>query len=258
MESPERFEFKFFLNSAAHETFLGQLGHALSPDLQGGSAGVYPVVSLYYDTPDRRCYWEAWRKAPSRRKLRVRVYGSEDGRIAATSFIEVKHKVNGLGFKRRLQAELGDALDLVEGRRAAADLPLESRRVAAEAQQLVREEGFVPSCTMRYIRHAYQLAVERLEESAHCQAPLRLTVDSALMVRFENLRPKPDDDGFSTQLLPEGTRVLELKGSGPIPFALALRLARAGIRASGISKYCRAVEHLLRQTSPAGNRLHFL
>lgn len=103
------------------------------------------MVSLYYDTPDLRCYWEAWRKVPSRRKLRVRVYGSADGRIAATSFIEIKHKVNGLGFKRRLQAELDEALDLVEGRQSAADLPAGSRRIVEEAQHFVREEGLCPA-----------------------------------------------------------------------------------------------------------------
>jgi hypothetical protein len=256
MESPERFEFKFLLGGALPEDFLAQLGDALTPDRQGGSAGVYPVVSLYYDTPDLRCYWEAWRKVPSRRKLRVRVYGSADGRIAATSFIEIKHKVNGLGFKRRLQAELAEALDLVEGRQSAADLPAGSRRIVEEAQHFVREEGFVPCCTIRYLRHAYWLDADRMDESARGHPPLRVTVDSTLMVRFENLRPKPDDKGFSIQLLPAGTRVLEIKGTGAMPFALAQRLARAGIRASGMSKYCKAVEHLLHQNRPSTNRPH--
>jgi hypothetical protein len=230
MESPERFEFKFLLSSAQHAHLLAELGRALSPDRQGGPTGIYPVVSLYYDTREKQCYWEAWRKMPSRRKLRVRVYGSADGQIAPTSFIEVKHKV--------------------EGRQSGADLPVESRRIVEETQHMVREEGFAPCCTIRYLRHAYWLAVDQLDESVRGHSPLRITMDSGLMVRFENLRPEPDDRGFSIHLLPEGTRVLEIKGNGAIPFALARRLARAGIRASSMSKYCKAIEYLLQQTSP--------
>jgi hypothetical protein len=258
MESPERFEFKFLLSSAQHAHLLAELGRALSPDRQGGPTGIYPVVSLYYDTREKQCYWEAWRKMPSRRKLRVRVYGSADGQIAPTSFIEVKHKVEGLGFKRRLQTELNTALELVDGRQSGADLPVESRRIVEETQHMVREEGFAPCCTIRYLRHAYWLAVDQLDESVRGHSPLRITMDSGLMVRFENLRPEPDDRGFSIHLLPEGTRVLEIKGNGAIPFALARRLARAGIRASSMSKYCKAIEYLLQQTSPPATPIRIL
>jgi hypothetical protein len=248
MESPERFEFKFVLNDRQHEVFHSTFGARLKPDFQGGPTGIYPVVSLYYDTVDFRCYWEAWRKMPSRRKLRVRVYGSSDGQIAPTTFIEVKHKVEGLGFKRRVQTDLKTAFDLVNGRLSGDGLPLEAQTTVAETQHMVREEGFRPCCTIRYLRHAYWLSLDEEDAPARRVAPLRITVDSGLMVRFDSLEPKPDDRRFNTELLSPRTHILEIKGQGAIPFSLALRLARAGIRSSSMSKYCKAIEYLLQDS----------
>jgi hypothetical protein len=243
MDSQERFEFKFLLDARQSDAFFSTLGGALAPDLQGGPTGVYPVVSLYYDTPDHQCYWQAWRKIPSRRKLRVRVYGSCDGRIQPTSFIEVKHKVDGLGFKRRVQTELPTALGMVNGRISGSDLPREERRVVEETQRMVREEGFAPSCVIRYLRHAYWLTLGELDAACRALPPLRITMDSDLQVRFEDLEPETDDRRFAIRLLPEGARILEIKGKGAIPFTLALHLAKAGIRSSGLSKYCKAMEY---------------
>src|SRR4051812_38386739 len=111
MNSPQRFEFKFIVTAQQRDEVLATFDGALLPDANGSSLGVYPIVSLYYDTPDRRCYWEAWRGVPSRRKLRVRVYGTSDGDIPPTSFVEVKHKLDGLGVKRRVQTSLAHALE---------------------------------------------------------------------------------------------------------------------------------------------------
>jgi hypothetical protein len=110
MDTADRFEYKFLLTLDQRAALLARLDGELRPDTQGGSEGHYPIVSLYYDSPDRRCYWDNWRGVPSRRKLRVRVYGSEDGAIRPTSFIEVKHKADGRGVKRRVQTTLARAL----------------------------------------------------------------------------------------------------------------------------------------------------
>ena len=89
MNDQQRFEFKFLITARQRDEAIHHFNGALRPDTNGGS-GCYPIVSLYYDTPDRRCYWEAWRGMPSRRKLRVRVYGTTDGGIPPTAFVEVK------------------------------------------------------------------------------------------------------------------------------------------------------------------------
>src|SRR4051794_23495283 len=106
MSESERFEFKFVITARQRDDVFATFNGSLLPDVNGGAGGVYPIVSLYYDTADWHCYWEAWRGVPSRRKLRVRIYGTADGDIAPASFVEVKHKVDGLGVKRRIQTSL--------------------------------------------------------------------------------------------------------------------------------------------------------
>ena len=79
MDVAARFEFKYVLTAAERAALRARFAPRLLPDAVGAPDGRYPVVSLYCDTPDRRCHWEAWRGVPSRRKLRLRLYGSPDG-----------------------------------------------------------------------------------------------------------------------------------------------------------------------------------
>ncbi|MEY4404016.1 MAG: hypothetical protein RIR91_2051, partial [Verrucomicrobiota bacterium] len=133
-------------------------------------------ISLYYDSPDLRCYWDNWRGVPSRRKLRVRVYGSEDGAIPPTSFIEVKHKADGRGVKRRIQTTLAQALAVTQGAQPDATFSAHDLRIAEEVHRLLRLEQFRPSCVMRYDRHAYFLHLP--EEVALGREPLRVSTTS--------------------------------------------------------------------------------
>ncbi|NBV49512.1 MAG: VTC domain-containing protein, partial [Verrucomicrobia bacterium] len=89
MEIAARFEHKILIDDARRAELLARFADRFRPDTAGSADGRYPVVSLYCDTPDRRCHWEAWRGVPSRRKLRVRIYGTRDGSIPSATFVEV-------------------------------------------------------------------------------------------------------------------------------------------------------------------------
>jgi len=235
MSEGERFEFKFLLTARQRDEVCAVFNGALRPDTQGGSSGVYPVVSLYYDTPDWRCYWEAWRGLPSRRKLRVRVYGTADGDIAPTSFVEVKHKLDGLGVKRRIHTAIPRALEIGRGRGDAGSFAPIEARVVREVHRLVQQEGFRPVCTMRYRRHAFALHLDKIAE------PLRITFDDEMGARFRDLQPEPDDRRCDLLLLPADHLVMELKGLGAVPAPVAGLLAKCGLAPRSFSKYCAAV-----------------
>jgi len=55
-------------------------------DANAGRDGSYKVASLYYDSPDLRCYWEKLDVEKVRRKLRVRTYGERP----EWAFMEIK------------------------------------------------------------------------------------------------------------------------------------------------------------------------
>jgi hypothetical protein len=235
MNTAERFEFKFIVTAQQRDRWLTHFGDTLRADANAGDGGVYPIVSLYYDSPDRRCYWEAWRGVPSRRKLRVRVYGTACGGIPPTCFVEVKHKLDGLGVKRRVQTTLPRALAIGAGMEDAEAFAPPEARVVREVHRLIHADGFQPVCILRYRRHAFSLVVENLRE------PLRITFDDEIAGRFRDLDPEPDDRRHDFTLLPSDHIVMEVKGAGAVPYPVAAALAKCGLSPRGFSKYCAAL-----------------
>lgn len=234
MEIAARFEHKFVLSLAERDALLARFADRFRPDTLGSPDGRYPVVSLYCDTPDRRCHWEAWRGVPSRRKLRLRLYGSPDGAIPPATFLEIKHRDGGEGAKRRARLPLDQALALLHGGAATAADPSEAR-VLEEARRLVADDGFRPACVIRYDRHATRFVGPDGAEQ------LRITFDHGIRARFDRLVPAPADEGCARPVLDAGLCLMEIKGPTSVPFDLAAALSARGIFPRSFSKYSESV-----------------
>ena len=206
----------------------------LRADENAGATARYPVVSLYYDSPARECYWENIDEVPSRRKMRVRLYGSEEAGLPPTCFAEVKHKLAGRNVKRRALLSREEALAVAAGRHVSRPLGRSDERVVSEIHALVHGRGFAPSCCIRYDRHAYS-AIDPASD-------LRLTFDTGIAYRFENLAPLPDDRNFRHYLMDPESAVMEVKVSGVAPYWFTHLLGRTGCVRQSHSKYCRAME----------------
>ena len=230
MEIAARFEHKFLVDDARRAELIARFAGRLRPDTAGSADGRYPVVSLYCDTPDRRCHWDAWRGVPSRRKLRVRIYGTRDGAIPDATFVEVKHRDGKAGAKRRVRLPLAAALALVYGRSIMSPEPADDR-ILAEVRALVAQDGYAPACVIRYDRAAYRYCDEAGVEQ------LRVTFDQRIVARFDRLTPSVDDDGCDLSVLPHGQAVMEVKGSTSVPYELAAYLGSAGLHPRPFSKY---------------------
>ncbi len=234
MEIAARFEHKFLVDDARRAELLERFAGRLRPDTAGGADGRYPVVSLYCDTPDRRCHWDAWRGVPARRKLRVRIYGTRDGAIPDATFVEVKHRDGREGAKRRVRLPLAEALALVGGKPVTASDPADER-ILAEVRALVAQDGYAPACVIRYDRAAYRYCDEAGVEQ------LRVTFDQRIVARFDRLTPSVDDDGCDLAVLPLDQAVMEVKGATAVPYALAAYLGAAGLHPRPFSKYSSSI-----------------
>ncbi len=233
----DRFEMKFAITSAQRATLMAQIGSYLRADENAGEGARYPVVSLYYDNAERDCYWDKARSLPSRRKLRVRVYGSRDGAVPASSFVEIKHKCDGRGVKRRVALPLAQALRVCEGLQPeGVTLGEPQRRIIAEAHDLVLRRNFRPVVVMRYDRTAYA-ALDQ-------ESDLRVTFDEGIRARLDHLTPEPDDRNFAadSELHADGLTVMEVKVTGCIPYWLSRTISAAGCRMQSHSKYSIALE----------------
>lgn len=234
MEIAARFEHKYILPLTERDALLARFTGRFLPDTLGAATGRYPVVSLCCDTSDRRCYWDAWRGIPSRRKLRLRLYGTQDGTIPAATFLEIKHRDGSEGAKRRILLPLSEALTLVNGGKTDAGAAADAR-VLAEASLLVGQDAFRPACVIRYDRHAYRF----VDAAGHEQ--LRITFDHGIRVRFDNLTPCAEDASCALPVLEDGLCLMEVKGATAVPYDFAAHLSAREIFPRSFSKYSESV-----------------
>ena len=242
MEIAARFELKYVLTLAERDALLAHFADRFQPDTLGGPAGRYPVVSLYCDSADRKCYWDAWRGVPSRRKLRLRLYGTPDGSIPSATFLEIKHHDGREVAKRRVLLPLEQAQAFVNGGGAPETGPADMR-IFAEASRLISAESLRPACVIRYDRQAYRFV------DATGQEQLRITFDHDVCVRFDRLSTKPADDGCVLPVVAPDRCLMEVKGATAAPYDFAAHLSAHGIFPRPFSKYAESVRQY--GTTPA-------
>ena len=86
----DRFELKYVITLKEAERFKDALRAFMVTDEHGGSSGRYALASLYYDSPDLRCYREKMDGLKFRRKLRIRRYETGEVMTEGTPvFLEI-------------------------------------------------------------------------------------------------------------------------------------------------------------------------
>jgi len=235
----DRTEFKFLIPLSMRDEVIAEVEKYAAYDEEAGGCSQYPIISQYYDNDHRDCYWEKQRGQKSRRKLRIRVYGSNDSDIPPTTFIEVKHKCDGRGVKRRLRMPMEDALDLVEGRTAkmlqdGGELSRYERMVVDEILSLVEQREFKFLCTMRYDRQAFVGGDDAPD--------LRITFDTGIACRFEKEELCADDQNFEHYLLDRDHCIMEVKTNTVVPSWLRNLVGKKQLVRQSFSKFCTALE----------------
>jgi hypothetical protein len=239
-----RIELKYLLPRQRCRPLIDDLSGWTIPDPHGGEQG-YPVVSLYYDSPELESFWAKIEGHRYRRKLRLRVYPGSGGNPGAAgdpgyagrpvrfAAVEIKQRLERTVQKRRLFLPLGDAEALCRGRELAG-LSLEQQQVAAEVTSLCRSLALRPTAITAYQRRAYQ--------GIGSHAGLRVTFDENVAARLDALdlaEPAPN-----RLILPENCCILEVKADERVPAFLSSILAQHGCRLGRVSKYCTALAQL--------------
>ena len=229
-----RREFKFVLPPSLAGQLRARVAEMMVAD-RGAEDG-YPVLSEYFDTPERTTYWQKQLGVPNRRRVRSRVYGRSDGAIPASAFIEVKHKLDGVTVKRRVPVELDELGYLSSGRLPAhkgGNPTATDQRVMAEINDLVNARGSRPVVQIRYHRYAFDSGPE---------GTIRITFDVDPRCRFRLVPLTPDDPDFELPLLEPGSEIMEVKTIGPVPYWFRNLIGEYNLVPRGFSKYAAALE----------------
>ena len=159
----KRYELKYLLDRGQAAFLAAGLRGHMEPDRYGLTS----IASLYYDTPDDRLIRRSMEKPDFKEKLRLRSYGPATD--ASPVFLELKRKVRGIVYKRRVRS----TLPAVEAFLAGADAPDAGSQIGH-----IAETGYI----------AILLMVYHLRDSAYLEAHARNTASHGLHQRACNRR----------------------------------------------------------------------
>ncbi|MCI8386911.1 MAG: polyphosphate polymerase domain-containing protein [Clostridiales bacterium] len=219
-----RCEYKYLLRGAVIDELRRRISEYIPPD-KYGDGKPYIVSSIYFDDPAYRLYYQTHDREPYRYKLRLRAYGEikDDSSI---SFFEIKSKHLGRSVKKRLLLPLLDNEQLWKHGIIPDDLKPNDIRTARDILYLIDHDNLKPSAVVSY---------DRLAFAAPGESRLRITFDSALRIRKDNLDMRLGTNGEA--IMPEDCCVLELKSGNNLPVWLTRIVSEYGLANHSYSKY---------------------
>ena len=223
----ERVERKFLLTPAQYAGLMRTLPEYMQADQYGEST----ILSLYLDTDDSLLIRRSLEKPVYKEKLRLRSYGVP--REMDNVFLEVKKKVRGVVYKRRICLPLAQAMECL----AQGSVPAAGGQIGREIAYMLRRYRLRPAVLLAYDRTAYA----ELEPSPN---RLRITIDRDIRSRQTDLDLRLGSVG--DPLLAPGMRLMEIKTAHAIPLWLCAVLDQNEIRPTSFSKYGRVYEAHMR------------
>jgi SPX domain protein involved in polyphosphate accumulation len=227
-----RFELKYLVSLQQAERFKIGLKRYVVPDEHGHHNGRYALSSLYYDSPDLRCYRENEDGLKFRRKLRIRRYDTGHVFIDESPvFLEIKQRYDRVTQKRRIVLPYHDALRLCNDRQIP-DHGSGDRALIEEIYAFLWQYNLRPASIVRYDRQAFT--------GFEYDRGLRVTFDTSLTFQARQLHLHEQASGLA--MLPASSVVMEIKVNERIPYWLTDMIAAHNLQRVGISKYCRSIE----------------
>lgn len=212
----ERHEMKYLLNSAQHEAVM----QGLQGPMADAGYGRHTICSLYYDTDDYAVIRRCLERPTLKEKLRLRSYGVP-GR-QSTVYLELKKKLRGITYKRRVALGYGEAADYMD----RGIPPLGQAQILGEIDWYKTRQQLAGKVVLCY---------DRIALAGTDDPQLRVTVDANVRWRDYTLALAGGDHG--ALLLPRGVRLMEVKTAGALPGWLVRLLAENRVYPTGFSKY---------------------
>lgn len=213
----KRTEIKYMLTKDQYDEFIERVMDHLIRD----EHPVSKIHNIYYDTPDYRLIRTSLEKPFYKEKLRLRTYGTPTN--YSTSFLEIKKKVDGIVYKRRIELPYGRAFSYMN-----FNEPISTQGQIAKEIDYFKKfyNNLIPKMVINYDREAYV---------ANEDPDLRITFDYDVTYRTESLDLRKDLGG--EKLLGNGIYLMEIKTSKAMPLYLVEILNKMGLYKTSFSKY---------------------
>jgi len=232
LEIFRRKEQKYLISSQQYLELVDRMQPYMRPDKYGVD-GKYTISSLYFESPDRKIYYETKNKLKFRQKLRLRVY--DDANIDSTAFFEIKQKHKKVVNKRRMLLPLFEAYRYLNDstRLSLEDFETSNFQVLKEIDHYRRLFNLQPEMIVSYDRHAFHGIYDD---------ELRVTCDLNLRCRNDDLAL--EHGAYGLNFIDTDLVVLEVKVNDSVPLWLTRILQDLNCEQRGASKFCTSLELL--------------
>ena len=212
----ERHEKKYLLTKKQYKALRALLDQHMNED----RFGLHTISSVYYDTDTYEIIRESLAKPKYKEKLRLRSYGTPAP--ADEVYLELKKKVNGIVYKRRMGLTLREA----ERYMRAGIRP-------GHGGQILEEIDWV--CAKHQLHPAAVISVERLALYGVEDPDFRVTFDFNMRGRDYDLSLAQGAGG--TLLTSPDVCLMEVKTTSALPLWLTRFLSEHKIFPVSFSKY---------------------
>lgn len=223
----ERKETKYIINKATFDDFFHELMTYMNVD----EYGLHTIFSLYFDTDNYTFIQHSLTKPVYKEKFRVRSYGvpTEESLL----FLEIKKKVSGIVYKRRVPIPYQDYKRWQE----TGDLPMDvqTTQIGKEVRWLFTQHTD--------LRPRVLIAYDRLSLFDKEETAFRVTFDQHIRFRQTDLHFSGETQ--DELVAPEVDVWMEVKALGAYPLWFVSLLAAYDIRKASFSKYAQTYERYL-------------
>lgn len=181
----------------------------------------YTICNVYFDTDSYELISKSIEKPFFKEKLRLRSYGTP--KKTDTVFLEIKRKVNGVVYKRRISMPY----EKMEKYLKTGSYDGFSGQVFKEIDYFIKHYHPKPQLYLAYEREAYK--------GTGNDEALRVTFDSDIRWRERNVSICDDSD--CSYMLDSGQKLMEVKANGAMPIWLCEALSRLNVFPFSFSKY---------------------
>ena len=234
----QRFEAKYFVSEVQAEMLRNYITPYTEVDQH---QPIYPVTSLYLDSPDLALYRSSLHGEKNRYKLRIRGYQNDP---AQPIFTEVKQRVGRVirkhraSLKREAVNKMSRAEAIDEGFLVHPDQPRQRENLMLFSE-LAARYAVRPTIGVRYTREAFVSAMDE---------PVRITFDTN--ISFAALPQQLGDlwsDSHVWRLAHETPIVLEVKFTDAFPYWVHRMVQRFNLDRVSMAKYVICVNELHRE-----------
>lgn len=211
----QRIEKKYLIDKDTHDKLLLKLKDKIKPDKYFKST----ICNIYFDTDNHDLIRHSLDKPLYKEKVRLRSYGIPQ--LEDIVFLEIKKKYKSIVNKRRIALNLNDFYNKI----------IPNTQIKKEIDYLFKFYNLKPSLYLAYDRLAY---------IANNDSSLRITFDTNIRSRNDNLYLEKGDYGES--LFDKDYYIMEIKANNAFPLWLVEILSNLKIYPISFSKYGKIYE----------------